>query len=478
MKKLILGITGVLLSITLMACGASTSDATLTSLANQLDETSNTISSMQTANPSELVLSNYTTQNEQIYQNARNTQQNLLNEEYYKTDILQETAKIKNCLGKNLKLSKAQISAIKDLTSSLAKYTNSVSYTQSEMKNAIKSVSNMKKNVDKNADKINAKLNKIACNSNARSSYYENILNTLAELENCLDIESMSNTTQNANYAEQNTDTQTESEKSGLVKNIDTYISNDNENTENDTNHTPYYPNTNNLPYANDFVRPPYYFGRYGNVYNRYDRFNPNRNTDTYGPMTRNIDTYGRGNANYGYNGYGNYGNGINNGFYNGFYGYGNGFYNNPEKFYNSNNFNRMNYPAYANTEVEKRLEDFEEVKDDNTVEKIEENEDQSQPATQSNEESQLTAENDKCENTNTLSQKNIETNIDTAPENDTESNEIKDTRNHKIQKIHRTFNAHTRPTSAQQTMAKAEKHRDDDYTFDRHKQIEALSIQ
>lgn len=470
MKKLILGITGVLLSVVLMACGTSTSDATLTSLANQLDETSNTISSMQTANPSVLALSNDTTQSvsSQIYQNAQNTQKNLLNEEYYKTDILQETAKIKNHLNKNLKLSKAQISAIKDLTSSLAKYTNSVSYTQSEMKNAIKSMSSMKKNVDKNADKINAKLNKIACNSNARSSYYENILNTLAELENCLNLETQSNT-QNAN---QNNSTNQSSQnyaktQNTLPKNIDTYISTGDENTENNTDQASSSPDTTNFHYANNFRHPPYYVGGYGNVYNRYERFNPNRNTDTYGPMTRNIDTYGRNRANYA--GYGNYGNGFNNGFYNGygFYGYGNGFYNNPEKFYNSNNFNRMNYPAYANTEAEKRLEDFEEVKDDNTVEKVEEKQSQLESQT----ETHIIPQNNTSDNISPAKDtiKDVDTSIGT------ENNEIKDNRHQKIQKVHHTFNAHTRPTPAQQNMTKMDKNKNT--TSDRHKQIEALSI-
>ena len=56
MKKIFLGITAVALTLTLAACGTSGSSAAITSLSNQLDETSNTVSNMQTVNTSDISL--------------------------------------------------------------------------------------------------------------------------------------------------------------------------------------------------------------------------------------------------------------------------------------------------------------------------------------------------------------------------------------------------------------------------------------
>ena len=218
----------------LTACGTSANSATITNLGNQLDETANTVSNIQTVNPTDLNLTKNMLEtmsnasNSKLYSNAYNTQQNLINEEYYKTDILKKTANIKNSISKDIKLSKAQITAVKDLTSSLAKYTNSIAYTQGEMTNAIKSISSMKKNIDKNSDKINAKLNRLACNSNSRSSYYENLLNTLEQLETCLDVED-DTTSQNIQTLDNKTDNSdnasdtTDNEQDDTNNNIDTY---------------------------------------------------------------------------------------------------------------------------------------------------------------------------------------------------------------------------------------------------------------
>lgn len=412
----------VTLSLALTACGTSANSATITNLGNQLDETANTVSNIQTVNPTDLNLTKNMLEtmsnasNSKLYSNAYNTQQNLINEEYYKTDILKKTANIKNSISKDIKLSKAQITAVKDLTSSLAKYTNSIAYTQGEMTNAIKSISSMKKNIDKNSDKINAKLNRLACNSNSRSSYYENLLNTLEQLETCLDVED-DTTSQNIQTLDNKTDNSdnasdtTDNEQDDTNNNIDTYRpgnkkykkrkycpncqpnypSNFNENINNARNYNQLYnPNTvNNGTYNNPTVP-------YGNVYNRFNRFNPSRNTDTYGPTMKNIDTYGYNAANNGY------GYGMNGLYRNGVYGYGNGMFGNrynfgnglgygyryglagyngglngaySNKIYNSNNFNRMTMPnntTFVNSEQGPRLEDYEEVKEDNSVEKIE----------------------------------------------------------------------------------------------------------
>lgn len=348
MKKILLGFTATALSLTLAACGTSANDAAVKSLSNQLDETSNTISDFKIVNPSDISMSKETlstlaTSDKSIYDNLINTQQSLLNEEYYKTDILSRTANIKNCLSKDIKLSKAQISAVKDLTNNLSKYTNSISYTKSELNSAVKSVSTMKKNASKNADKINAKLSRIVCNSNARSAYYQNILNTLTQLENYLCCDDCNNDTNEENTQQpsptENNQTQSATSQS---KNIENKT-----NSQNSTESTESQSTQKGLPI----------------------------NIDTYAPMNRNLDAYNMTRTGYGYNGA--YGYGYGNNYGNNFYGYNRGAYPYPPmaypygNLYNSNNINRMNYGAMPVAEIddknslaEQRLEDFEELKD------------------------------------------------------------------------------------------------------------------
>ncbi len=368
MKKFILGATALALSITITACGPSANDATIKNLANQLDETSNALSDFKTINPSEISMTKDTLNtlaqtDNSIYDNLINTQQSLLTEEYYKTDILNQTAKIKNCLSKDIKLSKAQISAVKDLTNNLSKYTNSIEYTKSELSSAVKAVSTMKKNANKNSDKIGAKLSRIICNSNARSAYYENILNTLNQIEcyiccedkNCCENEDTNNLT---TEAEQNKTSSEEHKKT----NTDDFS----ENTTSTANKTK--TNSKTLPI----------------------------NIDTYAPTNRNTDLINYSQA-YPRNRYSNfnrvypYGYGFNTNFY-GFnqptypyapmnYPYGNTF--------NSNNINRAYYnnaipvseiqnnekitPTTKESLSTPRLEDFEEIKD-GELKKITEN--------------------------------------------------------------------------------------------------------
>lgn len=357
MKKIILGLTSIALCLVLSACGTNTSDATITSLSNQLDETSNTINNIQTVNPSDIsltksMLETTSTQNNEIYSTMENTQQTLLNEQYYKTDILTKTAKIKNYLSKDIKLSKTQASAVKDLTKLLGKYSNSVAYSENELTNSVKSVSSMKKNYAKNSDKINAKLNRIACNSNARSAYFENLINTLDEIDRCL-CPNCEETQQNDMSDEKEQQIEDSStDRAWLQKNIDSYITkstNDDENIDQDSeNQTT--PTENN------------------NVYNRFNRYQLARNIDTYAPFNPAYGYYGGGYGNMPYGapyGYGRMGMGYG--------GAGMGGYGSVPYGYNSNNINRMQNVAFANTENNPpRLENFEEKQNDGTLKEVE----------------------------------------------------------------------------------------------------------
>lgn len=376
MKKFIIGMTGIALCVCLTACGTSNTTSSISSLSNQLDSTANAVSSVSTISPSDIGISNES-KNEDIYNNSQMTQRSLLNEQYYKTEILDKTAKIKNQLS-DITLSKMQKSAIKDLTSTLNKYTSSVTNTKHEMNSSAKAISSMKKNVSKNEDKLYAKYNRLACNSNIRSAYYENILNTLDEIERCLNLD-CENCAPQDQEQQNNTSEETSDQKqtkSLLTKNIDTYNNNttDEDSTDENTTQTP-EPRKNRNNYANN----PYSYNR---NYNRLNRFNSSRNTDTYGPNYRNIDTYG-GNRYNGYNGYNGF-NGYRNGFApygNNGYGYGNNGFGYGNNYYaGSNNGNRLTAPvpmppatfANAEQEPEKRLETYEKVNPDNTVEKIE----------------------------------------------------------------------------------------------------------
>ncbi len=352
MKKIILGATALIMCVALAGCGSSTTSA-ITSLENQLDETANTISSLQSVNPSDIsltqsMLENSESTSDDILNNSQNAQQSLANEEYYKMDILNKTAQIKNNLSKDLKLSKSQISAVNDLTSSLNRYTNSVAYTKNEMDSAVKSISSMKKNVDKNTDKINAKLNRLACNSNARSTYYQNILNTLEQIGNYVGCENCENEDMSRTFNMQRNDSPRMFDRSmsrNELRNNERF----DEEFNNLSNNTPASTFTNNTYNSNNFNRLNAYrngyAGNYGNGFgyrngmygtNGYygtngfygSRFNPDRNTDTYAPLMRNIDTY------------------------------------------QVNNLNGLN-GVVATTKPEQRLEDFEQLNEDNTVEKV-----------------------------------------------------------------------------------------------------------
>ncbi len=314
MKKIIIGMVAITMCVSLAACGNSTESTAINNLSNQLDETSHVVSNIQTINPADVSitkpsLESLSTQSERLYNNAISTQTSLLSEDYYKMEILNRTSKIKADLGKDVKLSKAQANAIKDLTSLLAKYTNSVSYTKNELDSTVKSISSLKKNTEKNAEKINAKLLRLASNSNTRSCYYQNILNTLDQIEDYINCD-------DCDKSEENAESDSSQENSSIKKNIDTYLPNESE--ENKTVETP---NSPVMPIynSNNFNRMNYRFmnGAYGGMYgmpNGYQNgmypnapygynnmygyengaygVNPMRNTDTYGPMMRNIDTY------------------------------------------------------------------------------------------------------------------------------------------------------------------------------------------
>lgn len=422
--KIILSGLSLLLCVTLTACGSSSETAAVTNLANQLDKTNNSIASIKQVADTDIdmteeMLDKLATENknESVQKNLNITKNTLMLEQLYKANVMYETAKIKRYLAKeDVKLAKNQVSAIKDLTASLSKYNNSVAYSGNEFNSTYRNYNKMKKTANKNAERVNAKLNKLACNSNARCSYYENLLNTLKQVEDVLGIQddyvalppyentpdsnitqptpengtenieneitnetpevdnsTDENTLNNINK-EDETNKEDNNQKNKSIKNIDTFdnqaknktnnLNNVNDSQNNQTYNknvapTPYVSPApyqgNTPPYTN--MMPPY---QGSNMVNNPNYYNAIGRRHVLNP-NRNTDTYGptMKNIDTYRNNYE-----FNNGIYNGNYGINNGINNGSNNgIYNSNNINRLTYPMASTKEV--KDEKIDEVKDE-----------------------------------------------------------------------------------------------------------------
>lgn len=331
MKKIFISTTAILLSILSLAGCNTKEDATMERLSNELDKTNNSISNVKTLTETDLdmtedVLNRLSKENksENIQRNIYVAKNAIEKEQRCKNEVAKRTANIKKYLSKSdLKLAKNQISALKDLSKNLSTYNNSVSYSEKEFNSAIRNYNGIKKNAGKNPERVNAKLNSIACNSNARRAYYENLLNTLCQVEDVLGIENNIYYSKNHEFIEKDFDDNVEEIKEEISEITDSESSDDNKGKRHwfkkniDT-----YQNEEDEKFENEVK--------------------PNINSDTYAPTRRNIDTY----RPYGYNGYGVPYNPYMNGNYpNGMNGYMNPYT------YNSNNFNR--YTPYVSTKIE-----------------------------------------------------------------------------------------------------------------------------
>ncbi len=306
MKKFLFSISIILLCVCLVGCGNQT-DKTLSELSTQLDKTANTVSSFASVTPSEISFDN-SNDSAELYEQSEQTQSALIDGQYYKAQILEKTAQIKTKLSKDVNLSNSQKSALKEHILTLEKYTKSINESKRDMENSVKNLPALKRNINKNKRSLQAKLNKLSCNENLREAYYQNLLNTLDNIENCLE-----------DSEAEISETETPQKESEFKKNIDTY-------------------------------RPVERKQR------SVKDTQPVRNIDTYGPRTRNIDSFRNP-----------YGYGINSPYNNGYSGmpynmpynipynnpYGFGPYNNfanPYNGLNSNNINRLDYEKQTMT--------------------------------------------------------------------------------------------------------------------------------
>ena len=220
-NKVVLGVIVLLLCVTTLGCNNSSNAMIKTNLSSQLDKTNNSIATVKSVSASDVELNNKTQiTDERKSANFQNTlaraQNSLEAERYLKSEIQHKTAFIKKYLQKeDLKLKRTELNALKDLTATLSAYNDNVARTSNEFNSTYRNYNTMKKGAFKNIDRVNAKLNKIASNSNARCAYYINIRSTLDEMEGILGIdeEYLSNLKENFELNSKQFETEEKSEE-------------------------------------------------------------------------------------------------------------------------------------------------------------------------------------------------------------------------------------------------------------------------
>lgn len=317
MKKILL-VSALCLSSSLLLFGCGNGqDASLTNLANQIDLLNNTVNSVSAVSQEIPSLSSLTKEQAINYSGIyQSTKDIVANQNSYKTAILAKTSLIKNKIAnKDLKLTNQNIKALTDLTQTLSKDTKRLNETKSEFKN---SISDMNKSITANKSSISqvsAKINRLSNCMDTQNCYYKNLLNTLNNIEEIMEIydDSFDYSTINIPLPQRpekpsgedfeklfyeymiNQNLSTQDDKNS-DENKDTNSSNNQNVTQNQPIYPTMYPNYGYNGYNPYFyggnVRNymPYGGGYYG-YYGAY-RTNPYRNTDTFAPYLRNIDTY------------------------------------------------------------------------------------------------------------------------------------------------------------------------------------------
>ncbi len=319
MKKAILCALIGLASITMVGCGNNSAKA-LTNLDKQLEKVEQTVSSTSSSEVSEVSPSVYYKSNQsssslQYYKSQ--SFQNMTREEEVRQQVLSLNAYLKSSSKNNIKLTKADSEAIKNLSNDLGKYTTQLSKTKSEIKKNVNSIKNLSKS-SKNQTATESSYIMLNNNMNNRYICLCNIYNNLERIYILLGEDNLISDEQNSNSSEvTQKDENNENDKKTFKKNIDSYVNNGYKTKQNSTSETnsqqnninsypqyPVYPY--GTPYYNGYNMPGGYNMYNGYGYNGFDfnngigyngifggnRFNMGRNTDTFYPLNRNIDTY------------------------------------------------------------------------------------------------------------------------------------------------------------------------------------------
>lgn len=296
MKKLL--IFGCVLAATasLAGCSGTNESAVINRLSHQLDRTASTVNSITEDSSSELAMENIA----QLLSNKASTSQiSALSDAYQSsakaasgarelsTKINKKITAVKKAIAGNIKLGNKNTGPVNDLTSSMQKYTTSLNKTKSDYKNAAKAIYKLG---DSESGQLDAKLARLSCCVEARDCYLQNLLLTLENLENIL-----SGLEESDDSLAPNTDIQAEQNEmvAPNAQQNNAFVPNAAE----QNFAVPQNYNQNYIPngfngaagYGAGYAANPYGYG-YGYGYR--GGFNPDRNTDTYGPGVTNIDTY------------------------------------------------------------------------------------------------------------------------------------------------------------------------------------------
>ena len=292
MKKIILPIICSVLALSFTGCDMNSESQTLQKLDSQLETTYSVVYDTN-ANPNLLnssVFKGLNEENPSNYYKAR-TYKNEERENDVKQEVLGLASLIKSNHNHICKLGKNKTNAIKELTSSLSRYTRRLEKTKvptSQKYQNIKKYTSLQ-----NVNGELAKSNLIELNNlmEERATYLYNLRDTLEGINNILDESCYQNQdnqeqseSETINNQTSNTSNQDKNSKSILRKNIDTYNSSRNVMPSQNINNQYSYNNPSYTFNNNQVNNPNYYYRDY--------RFNPNRNTDTFYPRVKNIDTY------------------------------------------------------------------------------------------------------------------------------------------------------------------------------------------
>ena len=305
MKKLLIFAGILATSLSIAGCSGTNESAVINRLSHQLDRTANTVNTINQDTSSDIAIENIS----RLFSDKATTSQiSVLSEAYQSSanaasgarglssKINKKIINIKKSIAGNLKLGNENTGTINELTTSMQKYTSNLNKTKSEYKNAAKAI--YKIGEENESEQLNVKLARLSCCVEARNCYMQNLLLTLENIENILNgLEDNQN--ENEVVENEQNDYQNDLETQNIQNNAQIQNQmpiNQNYNANNGYyNQQPFYPNATNYGGVNGYngnFNYPYAYGNGAGGYGWRGGFNPDRNTDTYGPGVTNIDTY------------------------------------------------------------------------------------------------------------------------------------------------------------------------------------------
>lgn len=333
MKKILIPCICFISILSLTGCANTGDSQTITSLNNQLSRVDSIVRSTSTNEIADV--SPYVTlESNEPYNSIQSlralSNENMIREEELRQNILNLNSQLKSCTNKKYKLGKRKNSALNDITSNLSKYVTHLNGTKPQVKSSVSKIKRNLKVSSINIEAATSAYTTLNSSMNERYAYLRNIYSNLEQAciildcdyscENCKNNEPnnrLNSTLDNTTYIKENTldkpitqDNQEEKGNLKIVKNIDSYTNN-NSSSENNLNETlnnteidspiKTQPYKQNNPYPITPMQNPYHhknahYNHYLDGYYGYNhignRFNPNRNTDTFYSFNRNIDTY------------------------------------------------------------------------------------------------------------------------------------------------------------------------------------------